>query len=108
MSEEQVARVAACQFEIGGEFLEAIPYGSGHINDTYRVKFHDNGAPHCSILQRINHHIFKKPVALMENIERVTAHLATQVANKPDSSRRALRLIPARDGRAWYVDREGY
>jgi aminoglycoside phosphotransferase (APT) family kinase protein len=29
------------------------------------------------------------------------------VANEPDSSRRVLRLIPARDGRAWYVDEEG-
>ena len=108
MSEEQVARAVADQFEIGGEFLEAIPYGSGHINDTYRVKFHENGAPHCSILQRINHHIFKRPVALMENIERVTAHLAKQVANEPDPKRRALSLIPARDGRAWHVDAEGY
>ena len=108
MSEEQVARTAACQFEISGEFVEAIPYGSGHINDTYRVTFQENGAPYCYILQRINHHIFKQPVALMENIERVTAHLAKQVADKPDSDRRALKLIPARDGRAWHVDEEGY
>ena len=108
MSEEQVARTAACQFEISGEFLEAISYGSGHINDTYRVTFRENGAPHCSILQRINHHIFKKPVALMENIERVTAHLAEQVGNEPDSTRRALKLISARDGRVWHVDAEGY
>ena len=59
------------------------------------------------ILQRINHNIFKNPVALMQNIERVTAHLATIVAGEPDPSRRALHLIPARDGRAWHVDAEG-
>jgi len=46
-------------------------------------------------------------VALMQNVERVTAHLATIVADEPDSSRRALRLIPARDGRGWHVDAEG-
>jgi Ser/Thr protein kinase RdoA (MazF antagonist) len=108
MNEEQNAGAVAYQFDISGEFLEVIPYGSGHINDTYRVTFHENGAPHCYILQRINHHIFKKPVALMENIERVTAHLATQVANDPDRKRRALALIPARDGPAWHVDAEGY
>ena len=84
MSERADAAAAARQFEIGGEFLEARPYGSGHINDTYQVFFRKGGAPHCHILQRINHNIFKKPVALMENIQRVTAHLATQVAGEPD------------------------
>jgi Ser/Thr protein kinase RdoA (MazF antagonist) len=108
MNEEQHARAVADQFEISGDFVEAIPYGSGHINDTYRLTFHENGSPHCTILQRINHHIFKNPTALMENIERVTAHLAVQVANEPDRNRRALKLISARDGRGWHVDAEGY
>lgn len=43
----------------------------------------------------------------MENIQRVTAHLAAQVADEPDFSRRGLTLIPTRDGRAWYVDANG-
>jgi len=43
----------------------------------------------------------------MQNVERVTAHLATIVADEPDWRRRALRLIPARDGRGWHVDAAG-
>ena len=108
MSDEQDARTAAGRFEFSGEFTEAIPYGSGHINDTYRVLFDENGLARCYILQRINHHIFKNPLALMENVERVTAHLATQVANEPDRERRVLTLIPTREGRGWHVDAEGY
>ncbi len=107
MSKVSNVAAAAGQFEIGGEFLEARPYGSGHINDTYQVFFREGSARHCQILQRINHNIFKRPAALMENIQRVTAHLATQVGNGPDSGRQVLRLIPARDGRAWHVDAEG-
>ncbi|MGC1460761.1 MAG: aminoglycoside phosphotransferase family protein [Terracidiphilus sp.] len=107
MSMESSVAAAARHFEIGGEFLEANPYGSGHINDTYKVVFREGGAPHSHILQRINHKIFKRPIALMENIERVTAHLAEQVVNEPDSSRRVLRLIPARDGLAWHIDEKG-
>jgi hypothetical protein len=107
MSKEGNVVAAARAFEIGGEFLEARPYGSGHINDTYKVFFNEGGVPQCHILQRINHNIFKKPVALMENIQRVTAHIATRVADEPDWQRRVLRLIPARDGRAWLVDAEG-
>ena len=43
----------------------------------------------------------------MQNVERVTAHLAKQSAGQPDSERRALRLVPARDGRKWHVDAQG-
>ena len=51
--------------------------------------------------------IFKNPVALMENIQRVTMHLALRVADQPDRRRRVLTLIPARDDRAWHVDADG-
>jgi hypothetical protein len=107
MREGRNVAAAARQFEIGGDFLEAQPYGSGHINDTYLAFFGERGAPHCCILQWINHHVFQNPAALMENIQRVTAHLAAQVAGEPDWERRVLRLIPTRDGRAWHVDEEG-
>lgn len=107
MTKEDRVRAAAQQFAIKGEYLGAQPYGSGHINDTYRVSFKNGGEPFWQIVQRINHNIFKNPGALMENIQRVTAHLAEQVANDPDRSRRALSLIPTRYGRGWYVDEEG-
>jgi hypothetical protein len=96
--------VAARQFQICGEFVEARPYGNGHINDTYRVVFRQGSAPAFYILQRINHHIFKQPDILMDNIRRVAAHVDTLVANEPDSGRRALRLIPTREGRPWHID----
>jgi hypothetical protein len=85
----------------------ATPYGSGHINDSYCAIFEHRGATTRYLLQRINHHIFKNPVTLMENIERVTAHLGAQVADDPDHDRRALRLIPPRAGGVLHVDAEG-
>jgi hypothetical protein len=98
---------AARAFAISGEFAGAAPYGSGHINDSYCAIFEHGSASSRYLLQRINHHIFKNPVALMENIERVTAHLATQVADDPDHDRRALRLIPTRAGGVLHVDGDG-
>ena len=97
----------ARQFQIGGEFLSAEPYGSGHINDSYCVTFNCKGAPARAIVQRINHQIFKHPVAMMHNIERVTAHLAAKVSGDPDRDRRVLSLIRAHDGQAWHLDRDG-
>jgi hypothetical protein len=100
-------RAVARHFQITGEFLEAAPYGSGHINDTYCAVFDQGGTRVRYIFQRVNHNIFKNPVALMENVQRVTTHLAGKVAGQPEANRRVLTLIPARDGKAFYRDAEG-
>lgn len=97
----------ARQFAIDGEFREATPYGHGHINETYCATFNRAGSPFRCILQRINHNIFRDPVALMENIERVSEHLKAQLAGHPDRERRALSLFPDRAGRALHVAPDG-
>jgi hypothetical protein len=107
MSNPQDLAAVASQFQIRGEFAGAARHGSGHINDTWCIASRHAGDPIRSILQRINGNIFANPIALMENIERVTAHLAGKVSSDPDHIRRTLTLIPARDGRAWHVDVEG-
>lgn len=100
-------RAIARQFQITGDFVDAAPYGSGHINDTYCVNYDQGGTAIRYIFQRLNHNVFKRPGALMENVQRVTTHLAARVSGRPDASRRVLTLIPAVDGRGWHVDPEG-
>ena len=95
------------EFDVEGEFQSAKPYGSGHIHDTYCVTFDDGSRAKRIILQRINTTIFTNPIAVMENIERVTAHLRLQLHGRTDADRRVLRLVPLRDGRNWHVDAEG-
>lgn len=97
-------RALAPHFQIAGEFAGAKTYGSGHINDTYLVEFIQNSAHSHYIFQRINQNIFKNPVALMQNVQRVTAHLQSKLANEPDKMRRTLTLIPARDGKSFCRD----
>lgn len=94
-------------FQILGDYVTARPYGSGHINDTYCATFDQAGVAVRYIHQRINHTIFKDPAALMENVQRVTEHLHRKLAGQPESARRALTLVPARDGRAFCQDHEG-
>ena len=107
MSGRPDAHAAASQFEFSGEVLGLTPHGGGHINDTYLVTCEAQGAPVRYILQHINRHVFRDPVAVMQNVERVTAHLAAQFAGQPGSERRALHLVPTRDGRKWHVDVQG-
>ena len=90
-------------FQIEGRYLEAVPYGSGHINDTYASRFAVNGRTVRYVHQRINHHVFRQPELLMENVERVTRYVREQVTERGgDPQREALTLVPAEDGRYFY------
>jgi hypothetical protein len=94
----------ARRFQIYGEFVSGEPYGSGHINDTYCLRFEQAGTPVRYLLQRINHNVFKNPPALMENVQRVTSHINAKLCGQPGGSRRVLTLIPAHDGRPFVQD----
>lgn len=98
----------ASQFELLGHCLGGEPYGSGHINDTFAVRFDQAGTTVRYILQRINHRIFRDVEGLMSNISRVTARAAQRALETgADASRRALTLVPTRDGKAYMTDAAG-
>jgi hypothetical protein len=102
-------RSVASRFQIYGDFGEAAPYGSGHINDTYAAVFDQAGTAMRYIFQRVNHNVFKDPAGLMGNVERVTAHIRRKLeaAGADQVSRRVLTLVPAHDAKCWYADAEG-
>ena len=66
-------------FVLEDNLTECVPYGSGHINDTYRLTY-DTGKHY--ILQKMNKSIFTKPVELMENVSGVTAWLKKKIQEK--------------------------
>ena len=103
------ALVVASAFKFGGKIVSAAPYGSGHINDTFLTLIEIDGKHQRFILQRINHEVFKQPDLLMENVARVCAHAHAKlsIAGKPDAHRRALRLIPTIQAKAWHIDSSG-
>jgi hypothetical protein len=95
-------------FQLEGEFLEIAPCGSGHINDTYASRFRLNGKIVQYVHQWINQHVFKDPVRVMENIERVTGYIRQRVTEAGgDPARETLTLVPASDGRSYYQTPQG-
>ena len=67
-------------FRLVGDFASAEPWGSGHINDTFRATWGANGdAPRRYIHQRINGHVFPDPEAVMRNIAAVTRHVRAKL-----------------------------
>ena len=95
------------KFELGNhiEVVSVEPYGSGHINDTYRLTY---GTGKHYILQKMNRSIFTKPVELMENVSGVTAWLKKKIQeNGGDVERETLNLVMTKDGLPYYVDEDG-
>lgn len=81
-------------FAIYGDFLVAVPFGTGHINDTFQVTYDQGGVRLHYTLQRINHAVFRKPEQVMENIDRVTGHLLGKIRSRNEETRkRTIRLL---------------
>jgi len=91
------------RFLFVGEFLDVSSYGVGHIHDTAVVRVRSaNGSVQRYVLQRLNTAVFEQPEQLMENIERVTAHLKAKIAaSGGNPMRETLNLISTRAGRSF-------
>ncbi len=99
----------AAEFAMPGDFIGFGPCGQGLINDTYEVRFDQAGIPVRYVIQRINHNVFKQPELVMDNIIRVTSHIASKLRadGETEVARRALTLVPCRNGKLWHKDRQG-
>ena len=99
------------KFQLRGDYVIGMPFGTGHINDTNAVTFDQGGTLVRYIVQRINTNVFRQPEQLMENFERVTSHIRGKLRREretnPATRRRTLELVPAKDGRPFVCDAAG-
>ena len=106
---ERISKEIVPKFAIEGTLTEAVPYGSGHINDTVRLTCAlENGGQKRYILQRMNDGIFKNPVELMENVMNVTSFLRKKIVERGgDPERETLNVIRTVDGDNFLKDEDG-
>lgn len=84
-------------FQTEGSIIRCVPFGSGHINQTWLVV---TNQPHLYILQRVNTETFRDPAGLMNNILVVTGHLR----KKDPDPRHVLTLVKMKDGRDYILN----
>lgn len=96
-------------FNFQGCLISKVTWGNGHINDTYLLTYENKEHRETRyILQRMNKSIFKQPVELMENVMNVTSYLRNIIIkNDGNPERETLNVIPAKNGRPFYVDSVG-
>ena len=63
------------RFEVAGDALAIARMPGGHINDSYVVTLQSGHDKRRYLLQRLNPSVFPNPDQVMDNIERVIAHL---------------------------------
>jgi Ser/Thr protein kinase RdoA (MazF antagonist) len=76
--------------------------GFGNINDTFLVQ----GSAAPFVLQKINSDVFPDPLTVIENFQKITAHLL----HKTDGGQETLLVaspVPTRDNRPYYRDNAG-
>jgi len=104
---EQIKNVISSFVMPAGD-IEAAPFGNGHINDTLCVTVHAAQGEQQFVLQHVNQYVFKKPIEVIENIEKVTAYLSSVIrAEGGDPVRGTLTLVSAKDGRNYVIDADG-
>lgn len=108
MNSQTDLREVISAFCLEGQLEECVPYGNGHINDTYRVTFQTEQGIRRYILQKMSQVVFKKPVELMENVSKVTSWLCKKITeNGGDPERETLNLVNTKTGMPYYVDETG-
>jgi len=106
---KKLQKEAITNFRIYGDFINAFPYGTGHINSTYKALFSQAGRDVHYLIQRINEKVFKDPVLLMKNVSGICSHLKKRAEeeNIEDASRKVLTLIPSKNGDSFVRDSTG-
>ena len=106
MSNFDLAAIAG-GFQVKGKFVNAERYGTGHINDTFKMATTEENY----ILQRINTAVFKEPVLLMDNFVKVSKHIAGKIAAEknadPNCRRRFLQVISSFKDEPFFIDNDG-
>lgn len=88
-------------FEHVGDYIIAIPFGTGHINETMQVTCDQGGIRVHYILQKLNTNIFPEPEKLMDNVVRVTSHIRKTIKEKKLRGRTTIELLKAKDGKPY-------
>ncbi len=96
-------------FQIEGPVISLLPFGGGHINDTFHARC-KNVHNREYLLQKVNSYVFRDIVGLMNNFELITSHIRNKLreSNISDLERKSLELIKTNEGEFYIEDHKGH
>jgi len=99
----------ANSFAVEGRLVSLESQPGGHINDSWVAVWDGAGGQRRFLLQHINRFVFRKPEQVMQNMVRLTGHLAAHVARESltEPERRVLSFVRTRDGATHHGEPDG-
>ncbi|MCF6270080.1 MAG: aminoglycoside phosphotransferase family protein [Melioribacteraceae bacterium] len=93
-------------FRICGDFIEAKPFGNGHINDTFLVSYNQAGIEVKYILRKINKYVFKNPEVVIQNTVNVISHITEKLKAEgvKEISNYVIQLVKSKNNNFHYID----
>lgn len=106
---ENEARAAVERFAAEGRLASLEAFAKGLINHSWVAVLEQRGAERRYLLQQINRHVFHRPEDVVENMQRITRHLAARIAREGDgdAARSVQTLVPTHEGRPAHQDARG-
>ncbi len=102
-TEEKLSYICG-KFALPGELVISRWISTGHINSAWYAALYDGREVRQYLVQKVNWYVYRDPVSLMRNIERITGHVLEK-QGAPDK-RRNLRYYRTGSGRNYLILRE--
>ena len=93
------------QFRIPGEIIIYRWIPAGHINTAYYVAVYNGKEVTQLLVQKINTYVFREPIGMMRNIERITEYIRSQ--ERTMEKRRRLHFRHTEDRKNYVVLKDG-
>lgn len=91
-------------FRITDTFLGFETIRMGNVNQTYKVNFRlEDGSVKSFLVQNVNTYAFRQPIALMENVDRVTEHIRAKCPEKT-----SLHFHHTEDRKTYIIDGDNF
>ena len=104
VSKEKLTSICR-QFRIDGEILVYRWIPAGHINTAYYVAVYNGKEVTQLLVQKINTYVFREPVGMMRNIERITEYIRS--SERTMEKRRRLHFRHTADRKNYLVLKNG-
>ena len=105
------AAFMAQRFQVAGRLVTVDATGGGNVNETFQAIFRTVYSEERFFLQRISPNVFREPERVMKNMLYVTSFVHQRLEEEAAFSDRIWqlpRIIPAKDGKSYTIDGDGY
>ncbi|MFY0650614.1 MAG: aminoglycoside phosphotransferase family protein [Cyclobacteriaceae bacterium] len=96
------------QFDIEGAISSIEPFGSGHINNSFKVATESANSPDY-FLQQVNHQVFHDIPGMMKNIWFISEHIRKKDLQNTDQNveQEHMEVIKTKKGELFFIDSNG-